>query len=196
MATATLAPPATRLLTWEEYLTEETVCKRYDIIDGVREFMSSPTPRHQRILTWIFRALSAYEVQSGSGIVIPAPSDILISRTPRLRTRQPDVYFIRHATAALSQGYPDLGAVTVAPELIVEIISNSETARILKGKLADYCEIGVSEAWVVRQDAQTVEVLQLTPSGPVSVATYSSGQNIQSLTFSDLTPAVADFFLP
>ena len=196
MATATLAPPATHILTWEEYLAEETICKRYDIIDGVREYMSSPTPWHQIILGNIYDALREYKKRSGLGIALMAPSDILIRRTPRLRTRQPDVYFMRPTTAALSQGYPDLGAVTVAPELVVEIISNSETARILKGKLTDYCEIGVSEAWVVRPDAQTVEVMQLTPDGPVSVATYSAGQNVQSLTFPDLTPAVADFFLP
>lgn len=196
MATATLAPPTAHLLTWEAYLTEGEIYKRYDIIDGVREFMPGATFRHQRIQLRISRALGDYEMQSGAGIVVGAPFDVLIRRTPRLRTRQPDVLFIRPATFALATTFPDTGVLTVAPELTVEIISNSETARRLNDKLADYCEIGVSEAWVVRPDAQTAEVLELTSNGPVSVAVYSAGQNVQSLTFPDLMPAVADFFLP
>lgn len=196
MATATLTSSATNVLTWEDYLTEGEINRRYDIIDGVREFMSAPTLRHQRILGHIYDALREYEKRSGTGIVLTAPCDILIRRTPRLQTRQPDAFYIRHRVATLSQGYPDLGVLTVAPELVVEIISTSETARILNAKLTDYGTIGVAEAWIVRPDAQTVEVLQLTPNGPVSVATYSAGQNLQSLTFPDLTPAVSDFFLP
>ena len=78
----------------------------------------------------------------------------------------------------------------------MEIISDSETQRILGDKLADYIEIGVNECWVVRPDDGTVEVLALTPGGASSVAVYGAGEEVQSVVFSGLTILVADVFAP
>ena len=47
------------------------------------------------------------------------------------------------------------------PDLIVEIISPSETKRRKEEKMADYAAIGVPEAWLVSAEAQSVEVRQL-----------------------------------
>ena len=42
--------------------------------------------------------------------------------------------------------------------------------------------------------AETVEVLRLTPAGPVRVALYGAGETLQSLTFPDMTVALDDIF--
>ena len=80
--------------------------------------------------------------------------------------------------------------------MVVEIVPDSETARILGDKLADFCAIGVEEAWVVRPDARTVEVLRLTPGGSQSVAVYEDTQAVTSHVFPTLSVPVAEVFAP
>ncbi len=125
-----------------------------------------------------------------------APFDISIRRTPKLQTRQPDVLFVSHTRMAQGGGVPKLGPLAVAPEIVVEVISNSETQRILGGKVADYASIGVEECWVVRPETRTVELLQPGRSGDLVVATFDETLTLTSLAFPDLVVAVADVFQP
>jgi Uma2 family endonuclease len=191
----TKPPSASALLTYAQYMAEETIHRRYDILDGARIYMPGPTWRHQRIQFHITRILHAYEEASQIGLVLPAPFDVLIQRDP-LRTRQPDVLFVTHTQLARGGGIPAKGPIEVAPELVVEILSDSETERLVEEKIADYIAIGVREVWLVRPEPRTVEVLPLTSNGPVSVATYTETQPLPSVTFSDLKIVVADCFQP
>ncbi len=192
MATMTEAPAAT--LTYEAYMAEPEVQGRYDIVNGVRIIMPGATWRHQRIADSIGRALYAFEQRSGLGISVSAPYDVLIRRTPRIQTRQPDVLFVSFARLAQGGGIPEVGPLEVAPELVVEVVSNSETQRILGDKIADYISIGVNECWVVRPDARTVEVLALTPGGARTVATVGEGQAVASVVFPGLAVPIAEVF--
>ena len=88
------------------------------------------------------------------------------------------------------------GPLEVGPELVIEVISPSETRRSLTGKLKDYTSIGVQECWIVRSGHQTIEVLQLSPSGPQTIATYGAGDMLRSVTFPDLIVPVAEVFAP
>ena len=188
---ATLAPP--KLLTYQDYLTEGEVNRRYDIIDGVRHDMASPNYFHQKIAFRINRKFDDFTQKFGSGESVMAPYDILISYEP-LRTRQPDVLFI--SNERLIKNRVDLSKVplSVAPELIVEILSPSDTRRVLEDKLADYAKVGVLEAWIVNRDLRTVEVLKLSVSEDETMATYADTETVTSFTFPDLEIAVADIF--
>ena len=192
MATMTEAPAAT--LTYEAYMAEPEVQGRYDIVNGVRITMPGATWRHQRIAKHIEKAFDHYEEQSGIGLNVDAPFDVLIRRFPKLQTRQPDVLFVSHMRLAQGGGIPEAGPLEVAPELVVEVISNSETQRMLGDKLADYIAISVDECWVVRPDARTVEVLALTPGGVRSEAVYSEGQAVASVVFPGLVVPVVEVF--
>ena len=194
MVMMTEAPAAT--LTYEAYMAEPEVQGRYDIVNGVRITMPGATWRHQRVAKNIEKAFDRYEEQTGIGLNVDAPFDVLIRRLPKLQTRQPDVLFVSHARFAQGGGIPEIGPLEVAPEMVVEVISNSETQRILEDKLTDYCAIGVDECWVVRPEAQTVEVLALAPSGARSLATYANDQTVASVVFPDLSVPAADIFAP
>lgn len=188
-----MATTIPQLLTYEQYLAEEETNLRYDILDGERIFMPNPTRQHQKISFKIASALYDYNQQVDFGEMIQAPCDVLITRVP-LRTRQPDVLLISHAQLAHCAPDTDPNALEAAPELVVEILSPSETRSIRAGKINDYGTIGVRECWVVSPDPQTVEVLALTPDGANSVALYDIAQTVQSVTFPDLTVPVADLF--
>ena len=190
MAMMTEAPAAT--LTYEAYMAEPEVQGRYDIVNGVRIIMPGATWDHQTIAMNLVELLRRYARASGVGKVNTAPFDVLIRRTPKLQTRQPDVLFVSYAQLAQGGGIPESGPLEAAPEIVVEIISDSATQRILEDKLVDYIAIGVDECWVVRPDARTVEVLALTPGGVRSEAVYSEGQAVASVVFPGLVVPVAE----
>lgn len=188
------SPPPTGLLTYEDYLAEDEINRRYDIIDGVRRFMASPTWQHQDILFDIGTAFKTYQRTTGTAFAAIAPLDVLITRTPILRTRQPDVLLISRETLDAAGGIPQKGVLEAAPELVVEIISDSDRQQVIDDKLSDYIRIGVQEAWLVWPETRTVQVFHLTADSPILATTYSETQAVVSLSFPELTVPVADIF--
>ena len=184
--------PQPKTMTYEDYLAEPTVYGRYDIIDGVRRVVGT-TEEHQDIVLNLAEILRVYQRTMQTGKVIVAPHDVLISRIP-LRTRQPDVMFISNARHAQNPPRSSPIPMTTAPEMVVEVISDSEKNHVLAAKIRDYQRLNVLEAWVARPVEQTVEVLSLTPTTVTSVATYHAGQHVQSVAFPDLVVAVDDIF--
>jgi len=188
MAITTEAPALA--LTYEAYMAEPEVQGRYDIVNGVRVFQPELSWGRQEIIGNLLSCLFPFEQASG-GSLVPSAFDLLIRRTP-LQIRQPDLLLISRDRLMRGGGPPKIGPLEIGPELVVEIISDSETQRILADKLADYISIGVDECWVVRPDAETVEVLTLTPDGANSVAVYGDGEEVQSVVFAGLSVSVAE----
>ena len=188
-----IAPPPTKLLTYEDYMAEGEINLRYDIIDGVR-IVTNPTRRHQRILRNIADGIYSFERHSRQGQMIIAACDILITRTP-LRTRQPDVLFMSNACLAQNPPSDDPTPLDPAPELVVEILSPSDTRSVLTDKLRDYGQVGVQECWVLSPRPQTVEVLQWDGQAWQSMATYGAGESVASIAFPDLTISVDVIFV-
>lgn len=188
------AQPTSGLLTYEGYMSEPVVMERNDIIDGARVYMAGPTWDHQRIQFRAQRAFSEFETSSQIGFALGAPFDVLLSRHP-LRTRQPDVLFITKEQMERGGGIPKSGPIEVGPELVVEIISDSERAGMLRDRLLDFCAVGVKEAWVVRPKNRTIEVLELSPEGYRSIAIYSEGDRVRSITFPNLSVSVDEILV-
>ena len=193
--TVAVAPPQapSALLTYEDYMAEEENNRKYDIIDGERIYTRYETiAQHEIRANIMIDALRPYQQRTKCGKARLLPCDILITRTP-LRTRQPDGLFIsneRYSGRSLHDATP----LSPAPELVVEILSPQETRQSRLVKIADYCTVDVKECWLVAPQAETVEVLRLTPDGPERAALYGSGETLQSLTFPDLTLALDDIF--
>ena len=168
-------------ISFEDYLLMPEINHPYEIIDG--EFMPSPAPIpvHQRIVANTFIPLSNYVEAKDLGIVLFAPVDIILQRHP-LRTRQPDVLFI-HKDKLSGTGFDaieELQILEIAPDLVIEVLSSSDTEKVLSGKLADYQRIGVKECWLVSREARSVEILQLTKEQSQSLGHFGLGETIQS----------------
>jgi Uma2 family endonuclease len=187
------AGPLTPPLTFEEYLAEGEISRQYDIVDGRRVYMPGPTRGHQRISKNLTGLLLRFEHASGVGQMYYAPMDVLIRPVP-LQTRQPDLLLISNERLARAAITDDTVFLTVAPELVVEILSASDRGKAIADKLDDYDKIGVGECWIVRPEGQTVEVRARDPRGHVNIAVYGQGQEVQSVIFPDLRVAVADVF--
>ena len=186
-------PASPERLTYEQYLAEDEDNRRYEIVDGVRFYMTNPTRRHQEILLNIAEALRAYERVSQRGKTIIAPCDILIRRRP-LQIRQPDVLFISWEQLAKCSADSDPAPLPVGPELVVEILSPSDTRRIQEAKLDDYGAVGVKECWIVDPEAETIEEVRLLEKKREVVAVYGQEETLRSAVFPDLTLPVAAAF--
>ena len=190
-------PGITRPMTYEEYISGPEEMARYDILDGWKVYrlygdnlVPSPTRRHQRILGRILRRLQDYEEQTKRGEAIAAPCDVEITYQP-LKCRQPDLLFISRERLAQNAPSDVYDPLAPAPELVVEIVSASDTASVLAAKLSDYQAVDVQEVWIVRPDTQTVEVL--TPADGSS-RMFESGMTAESAFFGGLTADIDAVF--
>ena len=195
--TATAHAQSQKLLTYEAYMeefrTQAPTPQPCEILDGVRIMPPAPRPIHQIILE---NLIELFRNARRAGLPIrtlPSPIDVLIQRSP-LRVRQPDLLAMSAAHCP-SRAVLDLPApLTTPPELVVEILSPSETRRSVDTKIADFQAIGVLECWIVTIAPDTVEVLALTDTGYQPAAFYTPGQDLRSLVFPNLVLPVAAIF--
>jgi Uma2 family endonuclease len=176
-------------LTYDMYLALPEMKARYSIIDGELAVEATPTPSHQAVLLELLLKLFPFVRECHLGKVFVAPLDIVIRHQP-LRTRQPDLMFISHWRRSI------IGQQVIegGPDLVIEILSSSNTRRELEGKLQDYQRIGVREAWVISPQARTLEVLQLSTGGIERSGLYGLGDLVVSQVLPELRLTVDEIF--
>ena len=168
-------------LTYQQYLDLPEMKARYSIVDGELVMAAAPTTEHQRCILELALKLTPVVRERRLGEVFIAPIDIVIRRDP-LRTRQPDLLFISNARRYI------IGRQVIegGPDLVIEILSPSNTRRELEEKLRDYQSINVREAWIIATQGQTVEVLQLSAGSIERSGLYGLGDLIVSHVLSEL----------
>jgi Uma2 family endonuclease len=176
-------------LTYQEYLDLPEMKQRYSIIDGELVMAAAPTPDHQTVVLELSSTLNSFVREHRLGRVFVAPLDIVIRRDP-LRTRQPDVMFISNARRYII----GLQVIEGGPDLVIEVLSPTNTRQDLQEKLQEYQRIGVREAWIVSPQAQTVEVLQLSTEHIRRSGLYGLGHLIVSQVLPELHLTVDEIF--
>jgi Uma2 family endonuclease len=182
-------------LTYEEYLATPEMRQRYEIIDGDLIMSPAPLPFHQWIVGNLYTALRGFVALNRLGIVLLAPVDIVIRRDP-LRTRQPDLLYLSAERSGMAGGaqLQGLQLLQHAPDLVIEVLSPTNTRRDLADKLEDYRAIGVRECWIISPEAQTVEVLRLSPEGIHTVDIFGTGMTVRSEVLAELALPVDQVF--
>lgn len=185
----------TKSITYEQYLNLPEVMQRYEILDGEMIMSPAPTSEHQWIVLKLAMLLSAFISERSLGVVLIAPVDVIIRREP-LRTRQPDVLYLSAERTGV-RGRAELRTMPVleiAPDLIVDVLSPGDTRREMEGKLEDYRQIGVREAWLVSPEAETIEVVRLTPEGIVTVNIFGNDGTLHSEVLEGFTLRLREVF--
>ena len=178
----------THRLTYEEYLKTPEIKARFDIVDGVMTIAPTPTVAHQRILGNLFWKLDQFVSEQQVGEVLFAPVDVIVQRDP-LRTRQPDLLFVSNERASILGDQVDGGL-----DLVVEILSPSNSRSDLEAKLSDYATLRVSECWLVSPEARSVEILGLTEGSWVRLGISGLGELVRSRVLPELDLAVVQLF--
>ena len=125
----------------------------YELVDGriVEKQMSYLANLAAGRITTV---LSNYVAPSKLGDVLPEQSFQCFPNEPD-RIRRPDVAFILAARAPKG---PIQGHVTIAPDIVVEVVSPSDRIYDLDEKLVDYRMAGVKLVWVVNPNSRTIRV--------------------------------------
>ena len=155
----------------------------------------APIPEHQWRLGKLYKKLDAFVESHQLGIVLFAPVDVLIARDP-LRVRQPDLLYLsagRLGSVTLAEVLKH-NPLDIAPDLVVEILSPTNTRIDMESKCADYSKIGVRECWLGSPEARTVEVLRLTPQRIETLGIYGIGSIVQSAVLPGLELLVNSIF--
>jgi len=145
-------------LTYEDYLLFPDDGKRHEIIDGNHTVTPAPKTKHQKISSNLTVAMGAFVKQRDLGFVLAAPSDVILSDE---NVVQPDLLFVSTERASIITEDNIHGA----PDLVVEIISETTRKKdeVTKRKL--YERFGVQEYWVVDPELETVKIFRRTQQG-------------------------------
>lgn len=149
------ATNARRHVTSEEFLNHPAAARPSELVRGQIRPMTPASGAHGVIAGTIFAALNAFVearqlgqcFPDNTGFALPGLSDTV---------RLPDVAFV-DAAQLPEQGIGS-GWIAVAPDLVVEILSPTETASELEEKLRDYRAAGTRLAWVVDPATRVVSI--------------------------------------
>lgn len=149
---------------------------RYEIIDGELFVTRAPQLDHQDAAGAIYAELRTWSLQSGIGKPFLTPG-VIFSESDAVI---PDVIWISHERR--SQLTDDSGHLTGAPELIIEVLLNSEKdkKRDKETKLKLYSVQGVFEYWIVDREQQLIEVYRRENSVIKKAMTLFKGDRLTS----------------
>jgi Uma2 family endonuclease len=158
MATLSTPPVSTQLMTWEEFerLPDSDGFHR-ELIEGVLQLLPSPKSGHSGIASNAFeillelkkRGLGKVYLEAGFKIKDHPPTwiepDAAFLISERVQSTAKDKYFLG------------------GPEIAVEVVSPSESAKDIQRKLDLLLGSGTKAVWVVYPESQTAHVF--SPDG-------------------------------
>ncbi len=162
-----------RKYTYEDYLkTPDDV--RYELIEGELIMTPSPVTRHQKISGRLFALIFTFVRDNNLGEVFAAPYDVVLSNE---NVFQPDILFISKDRVDIITEKNVQGA----PDLIIEILSESTAYRDAIQKKKLYARFGVKEYWIVAPDDKLMEIYHLKDKGGYQLLkTYFENDIIES----------------
>ncbi len=175
--------------TYDDYLLFPDDGRRHELIEGDHYMTPSPSERHQRIAMNLSGTLWRYLVTRPIGRAYAAPFDVVLST---IDVVQPDLFFVSSAKASIVTDRNIQGA----PDLVVEILSETtrKTDEIVKRKL--YERFGVPEYWIIDPEIETIKVYRVTAQGYRRIAELSreADDTFSTPLLPDLTILLQDIF--
>jgi Uma2 family endonuclease len=141
-------------LAYEDFLLFPDDGKRHELIDGEHYVTPSPKLRHQEIVGRLHLAIGNYLAEHPIGRVFLSPLDVIISQFDVV---EPDLLYVSNERAELLRDF-----VHGAPDLVIEVASESTRKRDETIKRALNERAGVREYWVVDPEIDVVRVYRRT----------------------------------
>jgi Uma2 family endonuclease len=146
--------------------------ERYELIRGVAYCMSAPNIKHQEILMELGRQFANYLIGKPCK-VYPAPLDVRLfyeEDESDDTVVQPDIVVVCDEKKRGTEGCRGV------PDLVIEILSPSNTAIEMERKFGLYREAGVREYWVVNPENRLT--VYLFHNGKFLTETYGSTDTV------------------
>lgn len=175
--------------TYEDYELFPDDGRRHELIDGERYVTPSPFARHQKTVVNLTLLLGPPIRERQRGELFVAPFDVVLSD---LDVVQPDLLFISAERAEILTEKHVRGA----PDLVVEVLSEStrRTDEIVKRKL--YERFGVREYWAIDPLLESVKVYRLEAGAFRRTAelTAEAGDTLETPLFPGLAVPLSEIF--
>ena len=149
--------------------------------------MTPPGGMHGVSCSKADRRIGNFVEEHGLGTVMCNDVGVITERDPD-SVRGPDVAYWSHERL---KEIP-LGYIEVAPDLIVEVLSPSNTSKKIREKLAEYFTKGVRMVWVIAPEDRTLTIYRTPDEGRLLHETATvTGEDVLpgfSCRVSDLLP--------
>ncbi|HEV2199664.1 MAG TPA: Uma2 family endonuclease [Bryobacteraceae bacterium] len=168
---------------FDNYPFEED--KRYELDEGELIETEKPAYRHNRVSGKLLVALDEYLKGNSLGEVLISENVYALSPSTR---RSPDVAVIlgdRHEELQNAKVIP------IVPEIAAEVLSPSETPRMIHRKLKQYFEACVKEVWLIDPDSREIEIWR---GASLPDRALSVGEALTSPLLPGFELALADLF--
>ena len=153
---------------------------RYQLIEGELVKMAGPNDAHQVFIGQLYIRVDLQTEELGIGETRISPYDVAIDEH---NTFQPDLLFVSNTRLHIF----DRHGVTGAPDVVVEVLSESTRQRDLNVKLPVYARNGVREMWVADLGSETVAKYV----GDGTTLTLATVYQADDILTSDAMPGVA-----
>ena len=128
---------------------------RYELNQGVLVMMSPAGSEHGYVAGRIFARLFAHVEQANLGRTYAAETGFRIAATPDT-VRAPDAAFVSHARLAKAE--PTDGYLSLAPDLVVEVVSPNDPSIAVESKAKQWLDAGTMIVLVADPVNQTLRV--------------------------------------
>lgn len=153
---------------------------RYQLIEGELIEMAGPNHPHQVFIGELYIEVRTQTRALGLGETLISPFDVAIDEH---NTFQPDLLFVSNERRHIFDGH----GVTGAPDVVVEVLSESTRRRDFDVKLPVYGRNGVREAWMADLPAETVSKY----IGDGSTMTLAAVYGANDVLTSEAIPGIA-----
>jgi Uma2 family endonuclease len=171
-------------MTAEEFLALPETTAIHELLDGEVYMAPPPLVEHQSVSGNIYFYLRTL-IPHGKWFAAPTGVYFDEQNIP-----EPDVFWLSDANLGKIKGRYIEGA----PDLIVEIFSNSTAKRDKEDKFHLYEKYDVREYWMVDPSNQYVEVYALVDGAFAPRGVYAKEDSFTSSLFGDVVIQVAAFF--
>ncbi|MDR2922702.1 MAG: Uma2 family endonuclease [Treponema sp.] len=165
------------------------VGERYELIYGEAFAMAGPGARHQAMLTEILTQFYNY-LRGKSCQVFPAPFDVRLfyeEDESDDTVVQPDIMVVCDKNKIGPEGCRG------APDLVIEILSPSNTAFEMERKFLLYREAGVREYWIVDSKSSKLKV-HCFRDGEIITNVYGSADAVPVAVLPGFSVALENVF--
>ncbi len=181
-----VAQPKEKRLTYEDYVALTPPDNgNYELHQGKIIFMASPTPTHQDIVTELCARLRLFASAQQLGKVYTAPLDVVFSP---IDTFQPDILFISTARFSI------IGEKKIegAPDLVIEVLSESNIPKEMSYKKHIYESSGVEEYWLINLAKSTVTVYFNVAGELMPVGIFKNNDRVESQVLTGFAIGVSE----
>lgn len=158
--------PKTKLLTAHDLMRLSGNGVRGELISGVLHKTMSTGVNHGTIVVKLILLLGAFIAPKRLGKLMASDVGFWLERDPDT-VREPDIAYISAERMPIDEDVP--GYSEIVPDLVVEVVSPSDSLREVREKAMMRLDYGVLLVWVAHPSDRTVDVYY--PDGAVATLT-------------------------